>query len=614
MEKIIIPIAFIFASFFVGLSLWKRAEKIEALKIIDLIASSVVGSAVMTTIIFWLAFITGALTIELIGTVLILSLSLGYLDNQKCLNLSHIKFRSKATLAGIILTLISLSLAFLFRNLLFFENGNLMAGWITIWGDWAAHIAYATNFAFGNNFPPELPIFAGHIFSYPFLADFLSAILLKSGVNIPGSFVFPQIIFSIMGAVLLAWLYNSLSKNWAISLTSLFIFLLNGGLGFVYFLSGDQAGTTMTQIANHNIQWAEILTTQFAPQRSFVFGFPLGIIIIYLLSQIYLKSQKTVIYLITGFLISLLPLIHMHTFLIVCLLASWIFISKIKSFKSWVIFSLPIVFLAIPVIFHFYFGTTKGFICFDPGWMAQDLASWPLFALNNFGLMLALPILGLLTLDRKLKIFFLPFLGFFLIGNLFVFQPWDWDNTKIFIYWNIGAAFLSGSLLFWLVKRFKSKGIIAASLLFAFCTISGAHDVLQLLTNKETHQLFSKQQIIVGDYIRNHTNPSSIFLTADNHDNLVTNLGGRKSLLIFPGWLWSYGIDFNARKGDIEIIKAGGTEARKLITKYKIDYILLGPAEKNQNFNAHFFISTYEEVYKNGDYKIIKTSGRGERN
>jgi len=47
------------------------------------------------------------------------------------------------------------------------------------YGDWAAHLAYAGSFAYGQNLPPEFPIDPGHRMAYPFLVDFFAAALLS---------------------------------------------------------------------------------------------------------------------------------------------------------------------------------------------------------------------------------------------------------------------------------------------------------------------------------------------------------------------------------------------------------------------------------------------------
>lgn len=37
---------------------------------------------------------------------------------------------------------------YLWPKMLFWNNGNIMAGWVNVWGDWAAHFSYANVFAY----------------------------------------------------------------------------------------------------------------------------------------------------------------------------------------------------------------------------------------------------------------------------------------------------------------------------------------------------------------------------------------------------------------------------------------------------------------------------------
>ena len=46
------------------------------------------------------------------------------------------------------------------------------------------HLSVITRFAFGQNYPPEDPTFAGARFTYPFLTDFVSAIFVRLGATL----------------------------------------------------------------------------------------------------------------------------------------------------------------------------------------------------------------------------------------------------------------------------------------------------------------------------------------------------------------------------------------------------------------------------------------------
>jgi len=45
----------------------------------------------------------------------------------------------------------------------------------------------------------------------------------------------------------------------------------------------------------------------------------------------------------------------------------------------------------------------------------------------------------------------------------------------------------------------------------------------------------------------------------------------------YPGHLWTHGIDYGSREQDLRILFHGGTQARDVIGRYKVDYLLVGP-------------------------------------
>ena len=65
-----------------------------------------------------------------------------------------------------------------------YTPAGLFAGYVNIWGDWAAHLSFAGSFAYGRNFPPEFPIDPGYNLGYPFMIDFFAADLVPTVAHI----------------------------------------------------------------------------------------------------------------------------------------------------------------------------------------------------------------------------------------------------------------------------------------------------------------------------------------------------------------------------------------------------------------------------------------------
>jgi len=590
----------------IGLFLHYSFSDKKETNIIDLFESFIIGSTFLTWLIFWLSFIFQSINLQIIFWP---SLVLGSIS--LILNLKRIsRFNLFVTRENILISIFYLIFIFFFTyiglNFLSGENGNLVASWITIWGDWALHLANTTSFSFGNNFPPHLPIFTSHIFSYPFLSDFMSAIFVVIGVPLNYSLSIPTTIFISLSFILISCLSFEIFKNRKIAIISPILFFFNGGLGFIYYFQNSIAVKEMTKIPQYGIWWISILTSQLIPQRGFTIAFPLGLICLSRLWRIYSgdNSKKSLIYI--GFLISLLPLFHMHTFLTLLFIS--IFVIDWRRISNWVWFLFPIILFTIFPIIYFYSGQSfQNFVHWQIGWMTQE--NILLFWIKNFGVMLILPIVAIIFLPKKISLATIPFWIMFFLANLFIFQPWEWDNTKIFVYWYLAASLTSAFLL---IKMFSSGVFVRclAVVLFFLAIFSGVYDSSQLLNPVNKITLFNKRQIEVAEFVKLNTLTSSIFLTADNHDNIISSLTGRKIVLGFNGWLWSYGVNYWPTKNDIEIAKRGGENSRNILRKYGVNYVLIGPIEINQNFNRNYFSSNFEKIYppKNAtsEYEIFK--------
>lgn len=514
---------------------------------------------------------------------------------------------------------------FLFLNIwskaLVWENGGLYSSCRNCFGDWSAHITYITSFVYGENFPPQLPILSGHRFSYPFLADFLSALFIKLGLSLTASIIFPGFILSLSLVLLLYAFGKNLTRKINVGILTAFLFLFNGGLGFWWFLK-DIRKTGIVEILKNlpreythldNIEWINIITSQLLPQRGLLLGLLLSVFIYLSLWRTFDKNPKKHL-LLAGFIASFLPLIHFHCFAAACFVAGWLAIyqliskkGKLKVFKDWLWFFLPILSFGLPQVSYFYAEVfqNQSFLRWQPGWMAEGNVL--LFWFKNLGLVLPLAFLGFLKGRKKLKIFSLPFWALFFLANLFVFQPWEWDNMKIFIHWYIVASVLAVIAIVYLLENRKIFYKILGILLFGLSILSGALDVARLMQYKNHKFLFwGDQQFKLAKWIRQNTNPASVFLTAGSHNHFLPALTGRKIVLGYEGWLWTYGLEYNQRKKDIaQIFK---TADKTLLGKYNIDYIFIGSDEKRQGANEKSFEENFETILDEGGNKIYKVT------
>src|SRR5438067_2949483 len=126
----------------------------------------------------------------------------------------------------------------LFSQAYFMRDGALYAGYVNIWGDWAAHLTYTSSFAYGRNFPPQFTIDPGHNLGYPFMIDFLGAGLTAFGTSLTSSLVLSSSLLALAFPAVMYLAAQRLTGSRAAAFSAVFVFALAGGLGF-FFLAGD---------------------------------------------------------------------------------------------------------------------------------------------------------------------------------------------------------------------------------------------------------------------------------------------------------------------------------------------------------------------------------------
>ena len=139
--------------------------------------------------------------------------------------------------AAVLLVCGAWTVHFLHQAYLYTPSG-LFAGYVNIWGDWAAHLSFAGSFAYGQNFPPEYPVDPGHHLGYPFMIDFLAANLVPLGSRLTSALVLTSGLLGLAFPPVLYLVAQRLAGGRAAAVIAVFVFLLSGGLGF-YYLLGD---------------------------------------------------------------------------------------------------------------------------------------------------------------------------------------------------------------------------------------------------------------------------------------------------------------------------------------------------------------------------------------
>ena len=209
-----------------------------------------------------------------------------------------------------------------------------------------------------------------------------------------------------------------------------------------------------------------------------------------------------------------------------------------------------------------------------------------------------------MLVSRRLLFYYLPFTLCFIIPNTVKLAPWIWDNIKVIFFWYVASAPLVALML---VHLWQGRGIrrAAACVLFFTLVFAGALDVWRVVRGSGEQKIFTSGGIAFSRMMEDATHPRSRVLHAPiyNHPAL---LSGRRSLMGYPGHLWTHGIDYRAREADIKRMYAGGADANALLAKYNVDYVVVSPLERAMlTVNENFFMQ-HEKIGEVGAYRLYK--------
>ncbi len=549
---------------------------------------------------------------------------------------------------------------------------GIFTGLINNFGDLPFHLSVITGFSFGNNFPPKDPTYAGVHFTYPFLTDFVSAIFVRCGADLRQSMFLENFVVGLAFVGLMhRWALEMLRDKLAAIITPILV-LLNGGFGWVLLwnqmtqkndngLLGilGSLPASFTVVPGTTWRWGNALSALLIPQRGFLLGLPLAVIVFTqwwlatadagkadaetrrhgdtasegkadrtqkrkkrskrkrgsnprVPESLRLRVSSVHRMIAAGVVAGLLPLVHAHSFVVVMVVGGCIALLQWR-WRDWITFAVVASLIALPQMWwstHNSAVNAGKFFEWQFGW-DRGLENPVWFWLKNTGLFIPLTIAAILwrrdkeaLVPRKLLIFFLPFTLCFIIPNVIKMAPWIWDNIKVLFYWWLASAPLVALLLARLWRQGIVKRAIAVSLL-ACVTLAGALDVAAIVLRSNEYGIFTAPGIQFAELIKRETPPQAVVIHAPVHNHPVF-LTGRRSLMGYPGHVWTHGLEFTQRESEIKRVYAGAPDAVAILRKYGVDYAVVGPLEGNaMNVNEQFF-SRFQLVGEVGGYRLYK--------
>lgn len=535
------------------------------------------------------------------------------------------------------LTLIAFSLwiSWVCASLLHFDDrGNLMVQSYSVWGDWSAHFTFISalrerglHWITGDN-----PLFPGIPFQYPFLSHvltyFFSLVTFTDTIHatyylsVLCMFVLPFALFTVLKKL-------GLSPWGALGAT--LGYLLMGG--FQWMDSSLKSTEPLTNQFEQASVFTQFILFEFLPQRAFLFG-----LLVFLGSAAYaltVKKWSLAKFIGLGLVLSLTSLMHVHTWIAVATLVFFLFLfpysQKNPSRKTLFLFGLGLaslsgLFLSFLLLRGHGAETRMSWNIWTPGWAqsqdanlkrAQDMN--PLvFWIFNTGIFLPLACFGMWIKRKESSLYAVAASGvlLFIVAELFKIQPYYYDNLKLFTYAFLFFTPFVGFALEAIAGVQKIPRCVAvgcAVVLLALQSASGAMDLRSFQNGLQKTQFFSIEEFALVEKFKTlRDSAESVVLINPKHNHWVSCLTGNPVAMGYPGWLWSWGIAYQAREHEIQDVLFGEKAADQVISKLKIRYAVLQTGEQvaNRPVNLAYFDEHFKKIASDYGWNIYSLNDR----
>ncbi|MEK7521366.1 MAG: hypothetical protein AAB599_01010, partial [Patescibacteria group bacterium] len=406
------------------------------------------------------------------------------------------------------------------------EDGSLLVA-AKAWSDFASHIPLIRSFSYGENWPPEYPLFPGEPIRYHFLFYWGVGMLEKLGFRIDYALNIPSALSFFLLLLSIYLLAKHIFKSRFVASLSVLFFLFNGSFAFwEFFKSHPISANTLSDIFNNSsfpsfgpydnkVVSAFWNLNIYTNQRHLALPFSLLLLLVYFLFKSN-EKQKTskLLILLCGFFIGILPFAHSSIFVMAILVLLILFVLlKTQRITIFGILLLGFV-LSLPRVIFLGGSATFlptiqiGFLTPAPLTLFSFLKYWFL----NLGLSLFLILVGVGFSTRNQKRLLVAFLPLFLVGNLIQFSIEMAGNHKFFnVFLAVGNIFTAYAVFrIWKVKLF---GKVVAGLLIVLLTFSGVIDFFAV-KNDVFYKLEDYTKNPDVSWIKDNTPRDAVFLNS----------------------------------------------------------------------------------------------------
>ncbi|MDP3685250.1 MAG: hypothetical protein Q8R32_00275, partial [bacterium] len=245
--------------------------------------------------------------------------------------------------------------------------------------------------------------------------------------------------------------------------------------------------------------------------------------------------------LLFGVATGLLPLFHAHAFLA----AGLLWLSAVILSRSRVLFWLGVLAAAVAapiILWQSSLFTRAGFLSLDLGWMASGgVFGWIGFWLKNLGVFAPLAVLAVMRGYRRdrgnVMLLALPAAALFIVANVIQFQPYRWDNFKLFLLaWLLLLPLVVAEMSRW---RFVGARILTWGLVFVM-SLTTLADLATHARFRERYPVYTAADRAVAHRLDAELPKDAVVLAhTDSVHNHPLTLTGRTLVAGYGGWLWT---------------------------------------------------------------------------
>ncbi len=530
---------------------------------------------------------------------------------------------------------------FLWGGMFDLRPDGLFTGQINVWGDWPQHVGDAASFVYGDNFPPQHPRMAGVPYAYHYLSSLTGAMFIRFGMTPYEALALHSFVLSSFIALgVLAFALRLLRDTRAAALAVL-LFLLGGGFGWVLIArlandDGDILGTIWNQPwdigpqKDNRFWWENFYLSNIEPQRSVLYGLPLSLLILTLLFISIQRGQLRT-FIAAGVVFGLMPFSHLGALpalAVVITMTALLFPSgdlrgPLRQWypgRKWIAFGVIAAGLAIPQLLLQQVGqpAVTGGVALHFGWLKADFEPAWWFWLKNLGWFAPQIVIGLLMprlFGSVTYRFLLAFMPIFVLCNVLKLQIDPLDNIKTLLYWHLAVCILSAAVIAYAWRRDRGPAArVVITAVVATMFFSGLLVNLQQARGLNVNRWESTTDLEIAALVREQTAPHAVFATAPRLDHPISTLTGRPVIMSYWGWLATRGFDVRPREQALRDIYALSPNVERLFDEYDVDYVVIGPTERNDyEPDLDAWRERYPVAIETDDYVVFAVSDDADR-